>query len=48
MVLLINITDFNINNIRLNLVLLSYKFTFFKFIKFILSESLIIYSNFNI
>ena len=48
MVLLINTTDFNINNIKLNLTLLSYKFIFFKFIEFILSKSLTVYNNFNI
>ena len=47
MTLLVNITDSNINNIKLNLVLLNYKFTFFKSIEFILLKGFIVYNNFN-
>ena len=47
MTLLTSITDFNINNMKLNLILLSYKFTFFKSIEFILPEGFTVYNNFN-
>ena len=47
MALLISITDFNINNIKSDLVLLNYKFIFFKFIEFILLKGFIVYNNFN-
>ena len=45
MALLTSITDFNINNMRSNLALLSHKSTFSKFMEFILSRGFTVYNN---